>query len=241
MHLAQPPESFGEELDYHTRVSQMTSASPSAYDALDDVFGSGADSPPPEPAASALQDSPDMFMSLDSRRLQAQHNTVGYREGITAGKAGSIQAGFDQGFALGANVGIRAGQVLGLLEGIRAALAEAGPAERSADADSLLSQAAAELNPESVFTSEFWASDGTWTYPVTASHETGEIIYPDVADQHPLIAKWSRIARDEANRWHIDQALHILESNTATTQDDGAAVPATLSNPDMTSRDAIEW
>ncbi|TGJ84817.1 hypothetical protein E0Z10_g3985 [Xylaria hypoxylon] len=213
----------------------MTSASPPAYDPLDDIFGADADSPVHGLSASATHGNSDI--SLDTRRLQAQHNTVGYREGITAGKAGSIQSGFDQGFALGANIGIRVGQILGLLEGIGTALATAGESVR---ADGLLSQAAAELNPESIFTSDFWAPDGTWTYPVIASHEDSEVIYPDVADQHPLIAKWSRVARNEADRWHVDQALPILEGHESSARDD-VPPPESSSKPEITSRDAIDW
>ncbi|KAI1424616.1 hypothetical protein F5Y12DRAFT_443453 [Xylaria sp. FL1777] len=239
MHLAQPPESFGDEFDSRPAIFQMASVNPSAYDPLDDVFGPGPDSPVHGPGASATRGNSDM--SLDTRRLRSQHNTVGYREGITAGKAASIQAGFDQGFSLGANIGIRAGQLLGLLEGISAALAEAGD---SAHADALLSEAAAELNPESIFTSEFWAPDGDWVYPVTASHEGGEIVYPNVAEQHPLILKWSRIARAEADKWLVDQALPILEDIESHPRDGGdedAALPDTSSKLEFTSRDAIEW
>ncbi|KAI0458540.1 hypothetical protein F5B21DRAFT_435770 [Xylaria acuta] len=238
MHLAQPPESFSDDLDYHTNVFRMTSVSPPAYDPLDDVFGPDPDIPAHGPTASATYGSREM--SLDTQRLRSQHNTVGYREGITAGKAGSIQAGFDQGFALGANIGMRAGRILGLLEGISAALAEAGPADEALRAQGLLSQAATELNPESLFTPDFWASDGTWTYPVAPSHEGGEVIYPDVADQHPLISKWNRVACDEADRWQVDQALPILESSESSAQDDVVALE-TASKPDITSRDAIEW
>ncbi|KAI1293426.1 hypothetical protein F5Y03DRAFT_328778 [Xylaria venustula] len=238
MHLAPPPESFGDEFDSHVSSVRMTAAvSPSAHDGwddddfLDDVYGPGV------PAARA---SPDM--SLDTRRLRAQHHTVGYREGITAGKARSIQAGFDHGFSLGAAIGIRAGQLLGLMEGIGAALAHAG---HSAHVDGLLSRAAVELSPASVFTSEYWAADGTWTYPVTASRDDGEIFYTDVADQHPLLAKWARIAHDEADRWHIDQALPILTDTASTTRggdgSDDASPPETSSKPERTSRDAIEW
>ncbi|GAP82364.1 putative ABC1 domain-containing protein [Rosellinia necatrix] len=246
MHLAQPPGSFGDDdLDYHTSIFQMNPAgAPAIYDPLDDIFGPDPASPGPGPGISAAHDdggrsgSPDM--SLDTRRLRTQHNTVGYRDGITVGKAGSIQAGFDQGFALGANIGIRAGQVLGLLEGIAAALAEAGQADEAARADSLLAQAAAELSPESVFTPAFWAPDGTWTYPVTASHDGGEVVYPDVAGQHPLVAKWNRIARLAADKCNIDQGVAILESDEPGTDDD-VAIPGLVSKPDTTLRDAIAW
>ncbi|KAI0528445.1 hypothetical protein GGR58DRAFT_495956 [Xylaria digitata] len=214
----------------------MTPASPPVYDPLGDVFGTEPESPVHGPSASTTHRNPDIF--LDTRRLQAQHNTVGYREGITSGKAGSIQSGFDQGFVLGANIGIRAGQILGLLEGISTALVGS---DESIRADGLLSQATAELNPESLFTSEFWAPDGTWTYSVTASDEGSEIMYPDVADQHPILTKWSRIARHEADRWHVDPSLPILQGHELSVQDDAPPPPELSSKPEVTSRDAIEW
>ncbi|KAI0487437.1 hypothetical protein F4859DRAFT_255979 [Xylaria cf. heliscus] len=245
MHLAQPPESFGDDLDYHTSILQMAPApaSPPAYDPLDDVFGADPDTSI-DGATESTTYGGSREMSLDTQRLRAQHNTVGYREGITAGKAGSIQAGFDQGFSLGANIGVRAGQILGLLEGISAALAEAGPAEESVRAARLLAQATAELNPEALFTSDFWAPDGTWTYPVKPEHEGGEVVYSDVAGQHPLVAKWDRVASEEADRWHVDQALPILENsleNSEPSAQDDVAALETASKPDITSRDAIAW
>ncbi|KAI0544709.1 hypothetical protein F4679DRAFT_563848 [Xylaria curta] len=237
MHLAQPPESWGEDFCL-TSVLQMISSSPPEHDPLDDIFGPDPDPPGHGPTASATRDNSEI--SLDTQRLRAQHNTVGYREGITAGKAGSIQTGFDQGFSLGANIGMKAGQILGLLEGISAALAEAGPTEEVVRVQGLLPQATAELNPESLFTPDYWASDGTWTYPVAPLIEGDEVTYLDVAGQHPLILKWNRMARDEVNRWHIDQALPILENIESSAQDEVAALETT-SKLDITSRDAIEW
>ncbi|KAI1357226.1 hypothetical protein F5Y08DRAFT_200878 [Xylaria arbuscula] len=234
MHLAPPPEAFGDEFDAHASGFPMTSVNPSAFDPLDDIFGS--DSPDHELGAPASHRNADI--SLDTQSLQAQHNNVGYRDGITAGKAGSMQTGFDQGFSLGASIGLRAGQLLGLLEGISAALAEAGD---STHARSLLAQATAELNPECIFTSEFWAADGSWVYPVTASPESGEVVYSDVADQHPLIAKWNRITCDEANRWRLDQTLPILEPKEASERDEGARLLEISPKANPSSRDAIQW
>ncbi|TRX98500.1 hypothetical protein FHL15_000574 [Xylaria flabelliformis] len=237
MHLAQPPESWGEDFCL-TSGLQMIASSPPEQDPLDDVFGPDPDAPGHGLTASAARDNSEI--SLDTQRLRAQHNTVGYREGITAGKAGSIQTGFDQGFSLGANIGMKAGQILGLLEGISAALAEAGPTDEVVRVQGLLSQATAELNPESLFTPDYWASDGTWTYPITPLIDGDEVTYLDVADQHPLILKWKRMARDEADRWHVDQLLPILENNESSAQDEVAALE-TASRPETTSRDAIEW
>ncbi|KAI1277223.1 hypothetical protein F5Y07DRAFT_363318 [Xylaria sp. FL0933] len=243
MHSAQPPESFGDDFSSHPASFQMASVNASAYDPLDDIFGLGTDllgHEPHAPGVTATHGTPDI--SLDTQRLRAQHNTEGYRDGVTAGKVTSLQAGFDRGFSLGATVGIRAGQLLGLLEGISAALAETGNYMR---ADGLLSRAAAELNPQSIFTSEFWAPDGSWAYPVTVPHDSGELVYADVADQHPLIAKWSRVASEEAKRWHINQALPILESTESSTtpgkENNDATLTETLLKSKVISRDAIKW
>ncbi|KAI1823701.1 hypothetical protein F4861DRAFT_305167 [Xylaria intraflava] len=238
MRSPQLPESFGDDSEHHTNIQAMASVNPSAYDPIDDIFGSD-----PESLVHGLDNTGTnghADISLDTRRLQAQHNTVGYRQGITAGKAVTIQAGFDDGFALGANIGIRAGQILGLLEGVSAALAEAGPSDESVRAGELLSQATAELNPESLFTSKFWAPDGAWTYTVTASRDGETIGYQDVADQHPLISKWSRIADSEAQKWDLDQSPPIFAGNELPTQDDTAAQDVS-SKPHVAARVAIEW
>ncbi|KAI1186914.1 hypothetical protein F5B17DRAFT_343011 [Nemania serpens] len=244
MHLAQPPESFGDDVDYHSSISPMTTTQLSAWELIDEIFGPGPvpDSPDLEPAASAIEGAAaNTDISLDTRRLQAQHNTVGYREGVTAGKASSIQAGFDRGFGLGAKIGIRAGQVLGLLEGIMAALVDAGSAEELVRASDLLSRATAELNPESLFTSEFWGLDGAWMYSVTASRKGGDILDSDVAEQHPLIATWRRIAHDAALRWRVDLGVPILQTDESSALDDGATAVVTLSGQDTVSRETITW
>ncbi|KAI1433259.1 hypothetical protein GGR50DRAFT_514793 [Xylaria sp. CBS 124048] len=240
-----PPESLSDDTEYdHTSTPSVNSSS-SSYDPVDDMFGdSGSESPLQGLDGAETNDRSEI--SLDARRLQAQYNTVGYREGINAGKAETIQAGFDSGFALGANIGLRAGQVLGLLEGISAALAEVGPSDESVYAEDLLAQAIADLKPESLFTSQFWAPDGTFTYAVTASHDDGKIVHQDVADQHPLISKWSRIVSREAEKWDLDRAPPIFASDNQSfarqDTDATAAVPDVSSSKSATaSRVAIEW
>ncbi|KAH6619296.1 hypothetical protein B0J18DRAFT_450838 [Chaetomium sp. MPI-SDFR-AT-0129] len=58
----------------------------------------------------------------DIPRLSAAHSNAGYRDGITLAKARTAQQGFDEGYGLGATVGARAGQLLGVLEGLAAAV-----------------------------------------------------------------------------------------------------------------------
>ncbi|CAA7261986.1 unnamed protein product [Cyclocybe aegerita] len=52
-------------------------------------------------------------------RISSEFTNVGYREGITAGKEGALQEGFDSGFA---DTGAPIGRELGLLRGISLAI-----------------------------------------------------------------------------------------------------------------------
>ncbi|OJD21973.1 hypothetical protein ACJ73_06687 [Blastomyces percursus] len=57
--------------------------------------------------------------------LRRQHVTAGYRDGISMTKGEHVQRGFDGGFPVGAELGLRVGTVLGVLEGLVAAAAAA--------------------------------------------------------------------------------------------------------------------
>ena len=50
--------------------------------------------------------------------LERVHLTSGYRDGIADGKMQSVQAGFDEGYSLGAVIGLRAGWILGVFDGL---------------------------------------------------------------------------------------------------------------------------
>ncbi|KAI1766027.1 hypothetical protein GGR53DRAFT_238093 [Hypoxylon sp. FL1150] len=133
-----------------------------------------------------LQD--ENAISLDTRKLQTQHTTEGYRDGITTGKADSLQAGFDEGFSLGATIGLNTGRLLGLLEGLVDSFSELG-VDCPAQLDQLLSDAKNELSETSIFAEKYWGHDGKWKYPV---HETDNVgrLFENVARRHPAIAKW---------------------------------------------------
>ncbi|PSR81407.1 hypothetical protein BD289DRAFT_344377, partial [Coniella lustricola] len=152
----------------------------------------------------------------DIRRLQQEHVTAGYRDGITVAKASSIQAGFDEGFSLGATIGLKVGQLLGMLEGIVAAVT--GGRAKSPDAMShLLSLARAELGVRSVFGQTYWHSDGTWKYDVDGEtsatskdngkdneNDDAEVLFSHVAEAHPLVKKWTSIIEAQTRKWGID-------------------------------------
>ena len=210
-------------------------------DPLDDVFGSG----PPSPELGD-QTREDRVRASDShpsdiQRLQAEHSTAGYRDGITAAKAQSIQAGFDEGFSLGATIGLKAGQLLGILEGIAGALRDGG-GERAADAEKLLASARSDLNTKAIYAEEYWAPDGTWKYDVQsrAEKEEGDILFSHVADAHPLIQKWSATVEAEVQRWGIDRnALEGVEE--APKQAGAKPVTAADAQAKPTGRDALNW
>lgn len=60
-------------------------------------------------------------MLSDLPTVKRQHMTDGYREGLSIGKAKVMQKGFDEGYPIGMAIALRAGKVLGVMEGIIAA------------------------------------------------------------------------------------------------------------------------
>ncbi|KAI0384601.1 hypothetical protein F5Y04DRAFT_233195 [Hypomontagnella monticulosa] len=204
MHLP-PPEPRDDELYAHMGSTYTPTA-----DYTDPLRMVGSDIQQ-SPELTAFHDHllVDNAITLDARRLQGQHTTEGYRDGITAGKAESIQAGFDEGFGLGAEIGLKVGQILGLLQGMAAALTECGSHD-SAHINQLIVNATKELSVESIFAEEYWASDGSWKYTVTGSEGNDEILFNDIAREHPVIMKWERVVGQEIDNWGLDRNLTIV-------------------------------
>ncbi|KAI1472263.1 uncharacterized protein F4812DRAFT_6227 [Daldinia caldariorum] len=201
MHLP-PPEPRDSEL--YTRMDPVYA--PAHFEPFTDMIG-----PDPqqftELAASHDQLESSHVFSPDTRRLQTQHTTEGYRDGITVGKAESIQAGFDEGFNLGAEIGLKVGQLLGILEGMAAALRE-NSIENSPDIsvhmDKLLSDASKELCTEVIFAQEYWTPDGNWKYSVGGDGDDGDISTQDIAREHPVVLKWDELISREAQKWKLN-------------------------------------
>ncbi|KAL0475534.1 hypothetical protein QR685DRAFT_568306 [Neurospora intermedia] len=138
----------------------------------------------------------------DIPRLQQEHTTAGYRDGITVAKAEHVQAGFDEGFGLGATIGAMAGQLLGVLEGLSFSLGsssslsakgrnkppqqEDGEGEGGEEEDikervkRLLAEAEKDLSVHSIYGKEYWDEDGTWKFEVPGETEEQHERY-----QHP--------------------------------------------------------
>jgi hypothetical protein len=169
---------------------ESTPQQPEMNDTFDDVFGD---------EGGELREHEHMHAHIhpsDMRRLETEHNTAGYREGIALGKEATLQEGFDQGYSIGAAIGLQAGQLLGLLEGIFEAVKGRGD-DVSARMERLLSDARSNLSVDSIFSPKYWTGTGEHTYDVAADETP--------ATAHPLIRKWSHIVRDETERWAIDR------------------------------------
>ncbi|KAF3061724.1 hypothetical protein GL218_02773 [Daldinia childiae] len=197
MHLP-PPEPRDSEL--YTYMDPVHA--PAYFEPFDDMVGPDLQQFT-ELAASHDQSESSQIFSPDTRRLQTQHTTEGYRDGITAGKAESMQAGFDEGFDLGAELGLKAGRLLGLLEGMAAALRE-NSLNSSAHMDNLLLDASKELRTEVIFAEEYWTSDGSWKYSVRGSGGDGKISIEDVVKEHPVMLKWDELIKREVQKWKLN-------------------------------------
>ncbi|ETW01231.1 hypothetical protein H310_06817 [Aphanomyces invadans] len=56
-----------------------------------------------------------MWMQQESRAMERRSRTVGFREGVDAGKEETLQEGFNAGYVVGASQGFRSGVLQGLL------------------------------------------------------------------------------------------------------------------------------
>lgn len=197
---------------------------------LDDVFGSDGAEQAPELGYGAAHPS-------DMNRLQTEHSTAGYREGVSVAKEKSIQAGFDEGFSLGASIGLRAGQLLGVIEGIVDAL-KSHNEEALRTAESLLAQAKEDLSTAKIFSPDYWAPDGNWVFHVKTKNTEEEIIFSDVAESHPLIQKWQKLVNEQMDVWKIDKA--IVEQETGPRLET-VPEPITRLEAASTLKKGLEW
>ncbi|KAL8718110.1 MAG: hypothetical protein Q9225_004716 [Loekoesia sp. 1 TL-2023] len=180
---------------------------------LSDVF---SDTPPASPSSTT----PYSAEPSDIPRLRSIHVTNGYREGIASSKEQALQPGFDEVYPLGAILGLRVGYILGVLEGLCSAYQSAKPAPIGAGgeedtgvetkesegkkAGELLVRAKEEFKLEMLFGKGYWNNDGMWAYKVRRKEE--DVTFWEVADQHPVVKKWSATVRDEVQKAGVQNA-----------------------------------
>jgi hypothetical protein len=163
----------------------------------DDIFGSEPNSPSLSPSQNTDIEIPTQSLNTansersDIPRLRSVHVTSGYRDGISVSKAEHVQQGFDEGFSLGATIGIKSGFLLGVLEGIVRAVQYSADiaAEAKEEVIAKFITARQELGLQSLFGREWFGEDGIWKFEVKEDAD-GEVTFRDVADAHPLVAKW---------------------------------------------------
>ncbi|MCJ1228568.1 Essential protein Yae1, N terminal [Toensbergia leucococca] len=177
-------------------AKRRTTSTPAFLEPLSDIF---YDSPPPSPSHSSTT-SLQLHEPSDVPRLRTTHTTAGYRDGIAASKAQSIQSGFDEGYSLGAILGLRVGYVLGALEGLCAAQHALDDKKRLLE---LLTDAKEGLKLEKVFGRELWSEDGVWAYQVKSKEE--EVTFREVVDAHPILRTWIQKVREEFGTYRIDE------------------------------------
>lgn len=169
-----PWEDVFESESHHPTINRVTSSNPDATSenltASDDISS--------RTEARYAND-----VVSDYERLRSTHATAGYRDGISVGKAVSVQKGFDEGFALGGEIGRAVGYLLGCFQGIEAALA--GDEEMRSASNAIKD----DLRLERIFAREYISEEGLWTYMVEGE-EDGEVTFEQVAWAHPLVVKW---------------------------------------------------
>ena len=189
-------------------------------DPFDDVFGSAPSSPIravqnlDDEQAVDLSPAPSTIARIatdpsDVPRLRSTHVTNGYREGIAASKEKHIQEGFDEGYSLGAEIALKAGYILGALQGLYHGIGEqpryASPhpnqplVETSEEAVSIkeevarmLQEAESALKVEHLFSRAYLGEDGVWIYDIPGQENESSVTFAKVAEAHPVIRSWAK-------------------------------------------------
>lgn len=201
---------------------------PVVFDPLDDVFGSAPASPALE--AQDARDTDSGTQSTASRshildpsdipRLRSTHVTNGYREGVAASKDQHIQQGFDDGYSVGAELGLKAGWIVGVLRGVHAAIRterrntssegsiaaeEEQKLALEAEVHHLLREAADELKPQRLLDQQYFGTDGLSVYEIQRhDDDTGETTSDQVAASHPIVLKWLHVVQELSLRLGLD-------------------------------------
>jgi hypothetical protein len=203
-------ERLGDDTELPTTDGGISADSSTHIDPWEDVFeGHTHSSQPPPITSPTTQHTSILGVVSDVPRLQAAHSTAGYREGISASKERFIQEGFDEGYQLGAELGY----LVGLIQGCLSAIATG--AEKSGIDDDVkrrvrevVLKAESELDLRKAFGTEYFGSDGVWTYDV--GRDEGEVSFRDVALAHPLVKWWLKELGDMSKAVKLDLSEEYL-------------------------------
>lgn len=145
-------------------------------------------------SSSIFSSSPPTTHPSSITHLHSTHTTAGYRDGISLSKTPtSLQAGFDEGYSLGAVLGLRVGYILGVFEALRyyhrrdgkEAEGEGGGGGGGGKrrGERLLMEAKRGLRMEEVFKEEYFGGDGVWKFDVGGEgpHRRGDTLTEAIA------------------------------------------------------------
>lgn len=123
-----------------------------------------------------------------------------------------MQEGFDEGYMLGAELGMRGGWIIGILE----AIVRGGKDVNKVKV--LLREARKELSVKGLYAPEHFGQDGLWKYRVgeeLEGQEEGELDFRKVAAAHPIIKRWTGIVETLAEEAGLDLG-RLKDRETAT-------------------------
>ncbi|KAF1913930.1 hypothetical protein BDU57DRAFT_521035 [Ampelomyces quisqualis] len=191
---------------------------PPHEDPLDDIYGSAPSSPTLAGASALDHGHPrirahEILSDLPSR--QRALDTDAYREGLATSKGLHVQEGFDEGYLLGANLGVRVGYILGVLQGFVAAW-KGHNDELCRESKEVHATAQKELAIQELLGQKWVAEDGIWIWEVHSDDE--EPTFREVAEQHPVVQKWTSAVQDMAKKWGVD--LRAVEKAHGTNEKD---------------------
>ncbi|PNS15921.1 hypothetical protein CAC42_4322 [Sphaceloma murrayae] len=171
------------------------------HDPLGDVFGTDVVDQDRANTDDSLEvtDGPNLRVSGEHSeipRLRSIHVTNGYREGISESKSTFVQAGFDEGYSLGAVLGFKSAWLLAFLE-----LAT----NYQLVSNDHLVDAKRDLGLQQIFSNTFFDEDGIWKYHVPG-HEA-EQNFERVASEHPSIQKWTTSVQHLISTWGLNAPL----------------------------------
>lgn len=153
-----------------------------------------------------------MLSDLPSR--QRALDADAYREGLASAKGQYVQEGFDEGYALGADIGLRVGYILGVLRGFVGAWRDQDQGAYD-EASKLYEEAQKELAIEQLLGQTWVDEEGIWKWEVEGAD--GEATFREVAAQHPVAKKWDDQVEALARRWGVD--LKAVEKMSAKEEE----------------------
>lgn len=126
-----------------------------------------------------------------------------------------MQEGFDEGYSLGANLGVRVGYILGILQGFVAAW-KGHNDESFQKSQQAQATAQKELAIHELLGQQWVTEDGIWNWEVHGVEE--DPTFREVAEQHPVVQKWTSVVEDMALKWGVD--LKAVEKAQGSNEGD---------------------